>query len=261
MSELDPSTNEAAYRQAMELGDEGERLALAGNYREAVPILNEAVRLHRSLTGPHPSVVVVAATLNNLGFCLGRLQQHGHAVGALQEAKLLCEPLWKAAQHVEVLRLMMARILGALGYSLAMLGEFEAAVPVTEDLIWLQRSLLPPGPAQIDFDLGKDLRLFALVRARVGVDGEKANAAIGEALLIFQILAQQDAARFMRELITTYDVLAEVLDLLGKRDDAALVRSHLVTEYESLATAMEKAGRHEEAKAIRTYSAALAAKP
>lgn len=260
MSQVDQKANDAAFEQATALGDEGERLALVGRYAEAVPVLHEAMRLHRSITGPHPAVIGVCAALNNLGFCLSRLKQYGPAIGALQEARQLCEPMFKVAPSVLILRDFMAKILGALGFSLAMLGEFEAAVEATQDLIWHRRALFEPGPLQVDFDLGKDLRLYALARARVGVEGEKAYAAICEALVIFQHLVRQDPARYMRELIMTLDIQAEVLDAMGRHDDAKVLRGHLVTEYERQAQAMEQAGRAEEAAAIRSYAATLAEK-
>lgn len=260
MSEPDQNANDAAFQQASALGDEGERLALAGRYADALPVLGEAMRLHWSITGPHPSLILVIATLSNLGFCLGKLQQHRAAVEVLTEAQRLCEPLVQAAFEIDVVRDTMAKTLGGLGHSLALLGEFEPAVAVTTELVRLRRSLFEPGPLQVDFDLGKDLRLFALARARVGVDGESANAAIGESVQIFQQLAQQDGAKYGRELITTYDVLAEVLDLLGRGDEAQKLRGHLVTQYEALAQAMEQAGRGDEAEAIRSYSKGLDAK-
>jgi len=260
MSELDENANDAAFQRATALGDEGERLVLAGRYAEAVPVLNEAVRLHRSITGPHPAVFGVATTLNDLGFCLSRLKQYEAAVRVLQEARRLSEPMAKVASSVVELRELMAKILSALGSSLAMLGEFEATVEATKDLLEYRRSLLEPGALQVDFELGKDLRLFALARARVGVEGEPAHAAISQALAIFQRLVERDAAKHGRELLTTLDVFAEVLDSVGRADDAKAVRGHLVVEYEALAKAIELAGRAHEAAAIRSYSAALAAK-
>jgi len=260
MSEPDQNVNDAAFEQATQLGEEGERLALAGRYREAVPVLSEAVRLHRSITGAHPALIGVVAALNNLGFCLSRLKQYEAATRVLREAWQLCEPMAKAAPSVLIVRDFMAKISSTLGFSLAMLGEFEAAVEATRDLIEHRRALFEPGPLPVDFDLGKDLRLFALARARVGVEGERANAAIHEAVVIFQRLAQSEPAQYGRELLTTFDVLAEVLDVVGRVDDAKVVRRHLVSEYEAQARAMEQSGRAQEAAAIRSYSATLAAK-
>jgi len=260
MTQPELTASEVAFEHALLLGNEGERLVQLGKYQEAVPILKESMRLHRSIGVEHPSAVALAATLNNLGLCLGRLHQHTLAVGVLGEARQLCEPLWKAASEIEDLRLLMVRILGALSHSHAVLGEFQAALPVTELLVQLERSLLTPDEAVLDFDLAKDLRLFALVRARVGVDGHHANAAISESLLIFQALVRENAGRYARELVTTYDVFVEVLEMLGRQQDAAVVRNHVVEQYEALAQAMDQAGRQEEATAIRNYAAGLAAK-
>jgi len=260
MTQPEPNASEMTLEHALLLGNEGERLAQLGKYQEAVPILKQSMRLHRSLGDGHPSAVALAATLNSLGFCLGRLHQHTLAVGVLGEARQLCEPLLMAAPEIQDLRLLMVRILGALSHSLAVSGEFQSARPVTEQLVNLERSLLTPGELVVDFDLAKDLRLFALVRARLGVEGENANAAISESLVIFQSLVQENAARYARELVTTYDVFVEVLEMLGRHGDAAAVLKHVVEQYEALAQAMEQAGRHEEATAIRNYAAGLTAK-
>ncbi len=257
---MDQTANDAAFERATALGDEGERLALAGRYAEAVPVLVEAMQQHRSITGQHPAVIGVCAALNNLGFCLSRLKHYGPAIEVLRDARQLCEPMFEAAPSVLILRDFMAKILGGLGFSLAMLGDFDAAVEATKDLVEHRRALFEPGPLQVDFDLGKDLRLFALARARVGVEGEQAHAASSEALVIFQHLVRQDPAQYTRELLTTLDVHAEVLDLVGRHDDAKVVRAYLATEYERQAQAMEQAGRAEEAAAIRSYSATLAVK-
>lgn len=260
MSDLDQAANDAAFERATALGDEGEALALAGRYAEAVPLLNEAMRLHRTITGPHPAVIGVCAALNNLGFCLSRLKQYGPAVEALREARQLCEPMAKAAPSVLILRDFVAKILGALGFALTVLGDFEAAVEATKDLVWHRRALFEPGPIQVDFDLGKDLRLFALARARVGVEGEQAHAASSEAVVIFQHLVREDPAQFTRELVIALDIHAEVLDLTGQHDDAKVLRAYLAGEYERQAQAMEQAGRADEAAGIRSYAASLAAK-
>jgi tetratricopeptide (TPR) repeat protein len=231
---------------------EGERLLRLGRYEEALPILNESLRLQRSITDGAPnSAVLLAVRLNNLGFCLQRLKQHRLAVSSLQEARQLCEPLWKADQGNDALRQLMANILGALEFCLAALGEYEEAMPLTELQVRLQRSLTTPGPLVIDVDLAKALRLFASLRTRVSLEGKEAHSAASEALVIFQHLVQQDPELYTHELNMTYEVFAETLAMVGRHEDAAVVRSHVVVEYEARAKKMDQAGRHEDAAALR----------
>ncbi|HTU60016.1 MAG TPA: hypothetical protein VMF89_16300, partial [Polyangiales bacterium] len=66
MTEAEKSASKLTFEQALAFGNEGERLALLGKYQEAVPVLKESLRLHRSME-PHPSAVALSATLNTLG--------------------------------------------------------------------------------------------------------------------------------------------------------------------------------------------------
>lgn len=212
--------------QAQEYEAQGLRLSEDGQYFAASHAFNMAAELfrHAAQDGSVEAVIQYAAQLNNLGLCLGKLNRYGDAVVHLDGAATIIEDF---LPNNPGLGQYYAATLASLAGALAEIGEFDRAMATTEQVIGFRRSAVEPGPLQVDPELAKALRQHAHVRMVAERELESAFPTATEAASIYQELAAADPSRFNHELYLAYDILAGVLDGLGRRDDAAQMRSWL----------------------------------
>jgi hypothetical protein len=117
--------------------------------------------------------------------------------------------------------------LASLAAVLGELGHYEQAMDVTNHVVLLRRASSRPGSRAVDPELARALRQFAQVRARAGVELDAALPAATEAVTLYEQLVRASPQTFVGALYAAYEILAEVLDGLGRHDDATRVRAGL----------------------------------
>lgn len=152
------------------------------------------------------------------------MQRYEEAARAFQEAARICEWYW---QDDKRLTAFYAAVLASLAAVLTELGRYEQAMDITNHVVLLRRASSRPGSQAVDSDLAKVLRQFADVRARAGVELDAALPAATEAVTIYEQLVRASPQSFVGGLHAAYQVLADVLDCVGRHQDAARVRAGL----------------------------------
>jgi tetratricopeptide (TPR) repeat protein len=196
-----------------------------GRFEQAAGDFEQAAAIYRQLMAGDPTrfALRLAAEINNVGLAWSKLGRHEEAVGALTEAIQLAGPY---DDQPEVLP-FLGGVTSSLAGALAELGQQAEAMAISERAVLFRRSVLPAGELIIDADLARTLRLYARLRASAGVELDRAQSTIGEAVAIYQELAAADPAEFEPELFASYAVMAEVLDRTGRREEAVAIRNFL----------------------------------
>lgn len=196
-----------------------------GRFGLAAADFSQAVGIYRQLVAEDPDrfALRLAAEINNVALAWFKLGRHEDAVDALTEAIQLASPY---DDQPEVLPFLGA-VTSSLASALAELGQYAEALVASERAVLFRRAALPPGELIIDADLAKTLRLYAKLRAAAGVELDRAQPIIGEAVTIFQELADSDPAQFEPDLFASFAVMAAVLDRVGRDDEAVAIREFL----------------------------------
>jgi tetratricopeptide (TPR) repeat protein len=206
--------------------DRAAQLFEAGCYVDALVLFQESAHWYRQQAARYPArfEVVLAGELNNVGLCLGHLGRYEEAASAFREAARICEWYWQDDQRLTA---FYAAVLTSLAAVLGELGHYQQAMDITHHVVLLRRASTEPGSVAVDPELAKGLRQFAQVRARAGLELDAALPAATEAVTIYEQLVRASPQNFVGGLHATYQVLAGVLDGLGRHHDAARVRAGL----------------------------------
>ena len=206
--------------------DRAGQLFEAGLYADALVLFQESADRYRAEAARDPAQfeVALASELNNVGLCLSHLRRYDEAVRVLQEAARICAWYW---QDDKRLNAFYAAVLASLAAALGELGHYQQAMEITNHVVLLRRASSLPGSPEIDPELARALRQFAEVRARAGVELDAALPAVTEAVTLYEQLVRVSPQTFVGGLYAGYEILADVLDGLGRHDDAARVRAGL----------------------------------
>jgi tetratricopeptide (TPR) repeat protein len=208
------------------VSDQAAQLFEAGRYEEALTAFRLSVADHRLDADPDLELYL-AAELNNVGMCLGKLRQFDAAVEPFREATDIYARHWRDDDRLSP---FYAAAMASLAGVLTELGRYDEALDMTNVVVFLRRAGITPGPLTIDPDLAKALRQFAHTRALAGRDLDRALPAASEAVTIYQHLATANPQDYLREWYLAGRILADVLDGAGRPTDAAQVRSWLTAQ-------------------------------
>jgi tetratricopeptide (TPR) repeat protein len=201
---------------------EGAKLFESGRYEEALVTFQQAAAEHRG----QPDELDLAADLNNVGMCLGKLRRFEEAVEPFREATDIWARQWQAD---ESLAPYYAAAMASLAGALTEVRRFEEALDVTSVVVFLRRSEPSPG----NVDLAKALRQFAYTRALAGQDLDRALPAAREAVTLYRDLATAAPQDHLPEWHLAGHVLASILDGLDRTTEATQVRAQLALARQS----------------------------
>ena len=198
----------------------------AGLYADALILFQESADRYRGEATRDPAQFEVAlgTELYNVALYLYQLRRYDEAVRVLQEAARICEWYW---QDDRGLNAFYAAVLASLAAGLGELRQYQQAMEITNRVVLLRRASSRPGSPIIDADLARALRQFAEVRARAGVELDSALPAATEAVTPYEQLLGASPQTYVGGLYASYEILAHLLDRLGRDHDAARVRAWL----------------------------------
>ncbi|WP_328995989.1 tetratricopeptide repeat protein [Kribbella sp. NBC_01245] len=195
--------------------DQAATLRRWGRRAEALPPVEEAVRLYRELAADNPGFVPALATaLNNLGIRFAELGRHAEALPPVEEAVRLRRPL--AADNPAFVP-DLATALNNLGNCYAELGRHAEALPPVEEAVRLGRPLAADNPAFVP-DLAKALNNLGNRYAELGRRAE-ALPPTEEAVRLGRPLAADNPA-FVPDLAKALNNLGNRYAELGRRAEA-----------------------------------------
>jgi tetratricopeptide (TPR) repeat protein len=205
--------------------------ALLGDYMAALHTITEAVAVRRQLAEDDPAAVLpgLAGALENLS---QRQSQIGHiqaAVDAIEEAVHLHRQL-AAADPTASLPGLAGSLIN-FAFRLVEQGRPERALAAVEEGAGIFRQLAHTDPAAFRPNLATSL--WAYARVCLDMDADllpSAMSALQEAIDLYRQLSEQRPEAFRGELESAYQVLADVLDRLGRGDEASEIRQLLDPE-------------------------------
>lgn len=201
--------------------DEGAELFEAGRYEEALAVFERSVIERRAQDG-RADQVQLAADLNNVGMCMGKLRRFERAVEPFREATDIYARLWR--DDDDSFGPFYAAAMASLAGVLTEVRRYDEALDVTSVVVFLRRSPAAPKP-----ELAHALRQFAHTRALSGKELDRALPAASEAVTFYHQLATESPERYVHDWSLAGHVLAAVLDALARPADAAKVRAHLAS--------------------------------
>jgi tetratricopeptide (TPR) repeat protein len=206
--------------------DRATQLFEAGLYADALVLFQESADRYRAAATRDPAQfeVALATQLSNVALCLYHLGRYDEAVRVLQEAATICEWYWQDDKRLSD---FYATVLASLAAALGELRHYQQAMEITNHVVLLRRASSPPGSPDIDPELARALRQFAEVRARAGVELDAALPTATEAVTLYEQLVRASPQTYVGGLYAGYEILADVLDGLGRHHDATRVRAGL----------------------------------
>lgn len=208
------------------MSHEGAELFAAGRYEEALSAFQRAVAEH----GDGADERDLAADLNNVGMCLGKLRRFEEAVSPFRDATDIWARQWR---DDESLAPFYAAAMASLAGALTEVRRFEEAFEVTSVVVFLRRAEAEPAGG---VDLAKALRQFAYTRALAGQELDRALPAAREAVTLYRDLATASPPDHLPEWHLAGHVLASVLDGLDRTTEATQVRAQLALAQQSNGT-------------------------
>lgn len=209
------------------MSEQGAQLFEAGFYEGALAAFELSVADHRLNADPELELHL-AAELNNVGMCLGKLRRFDAAVEPFKEATDIYARHWRDDERLSP---FYAAAMASLAGVLTELRRFEEALEMTSVVVFLRRSgISPDTPPPPDPDLAKALRQFAHTRALAERELDRALPAAREAVTIYQQLATATPDVYLREWHLAGRILAAVLDGVGRPGDATQVRTMLASQ-------------------------------
>ncbi|MFJ8690758.1 tetratricopeptide repeat protein, partial [Micromonospora wenchangensis] len=121
----------------------------------------------------------------------------------------------------------LAASLNNLGIMLSGLGRWEEALAPSEEAVTIRRRLAEANPAAYLTNLATSLCAYGRVCVNMQANFSEALEAVTEAVNIYEGLTEQLPAVFAERLFAAYQIVADVLDGLGRADEAAELRQQL----------------------------------
>ncbi|HEX7134064.1 MAG TPA: tetratricopeptide repeat protein, partial [Iamia sp.] len=216
---------------------------------EAVPPLEEAVRLRRQLAAENPAFVPDLATaLNNRGIRYGEVGRSVEAVAPLEEAVRLRRQL--AAGNPAFVS-DLASALNNLGGCYSELGRGEEAVAPAEESVRLRRALAAENPAFVP-DLASALNNLGIHYGSLAARMLEAVAPAEEAVELYRDLVPgnprfvPDLASALSNLGVRYGSAGRLVEAVGPTEEAVALRRVMAAEnpafVPNLATALINLG-------------------
>jgi len=207
-----------AYDQelARALGNLGSWLSGSGHWQEGLTASQSSVQILRRLAQANPTAHEhdLAMSLNNLGNRFAELGRIKDALDATEEAVQIRRRLAQANPGSYEPDLAMS--LSNLGNWLSKSGRHQEALAATEEAVTIRAGLAVMDPGAYRLALARGLRIFASVRVAGGLELPQALSAAQLSVTIFDQLAQRLPGAFAAELRATSDMLAEIIDQLGR---------------------------------------------
>ncbi|MET8042221.1 tetratricopeptide repeat protein [Micromonospora sp. NPDC005215] len=221
--------NRAAYLPdlAMSLNNLGISLSEVGRRDEALAPAEEAMGIYRRLAEANPAAYLpdLAISLNNLGISLSEVGRRDEALAPAEEAVAIHRRLAEA--NPAAYRADLGASLNSLSIRLSEVGRRDEAVAPAEEAVSIHRRLAEANPTAYLPDLAGSLWRYAWVCVTIDRNLPKALAAVHEAIVLYEGLAEQVPQRFGDDLWSAYRTLADVLNGLGRTDEAIDLRRQL----------------------------------
>jgi tetratricopeptide (TPR) repeat protein len=199
-------------------------LILMDMYSDATEPLIEAIEILRPLVTSNPAVHegLIAQALSQLGVCLVNLERWSEGIEALQEGVEIFSRL-PARFGLHGVEPNYISMLCNLGNALLVNGEAAAAVPILEDAAEKSRILLQSDPLEVRF-LPWSLHSLALALSSL-TSWESALPASEESEALYRQLFSADASAYRERWNRSRQLLANILDALGRQQEASAMRS------------------------------------
>ncbi|KAF8341374.1 uncharacterized protein EI90DRAFT_1728365 [Cantharellus anzutake] len=236
-----------------------------GRHSEALPVVEESVKLYRRLVAVRPASYTpdLAASLNNLYNALSNLGRHSEALGFIKESIKLRRRL--VAVHPELFTPDLALSLNNLYNALSDLGQHSKALPFIEESVKLYRQLVAVDPESYTAHFASSLNNRFNALSNLGRHTE-ALPFIEESVELYRQLVTVHSGSYTPDLALSLNSLHNALSNLGWHSEALpfieesvkvyrkLVAVHpgsytsdLARSLDSLRSALSNLGRHSEA--------------
>ncbi|KAF8344301.1 uncharacterized protein EI90DRAFT_3029142 [Cantharellus anzutake] len=188
-------------------------------HSEALPFIEESVRLHRQLVAVNPELYTpaLAMSLNNLRNALSSLGQHSEALPFIEESVKLHHQL--VAINPGSYTPALATSLSTLCIALSNLGRHSEALPFIEESVKLCRQLVAINPGSYTPDLVRSLNNLCNALSNLGRHSE-ALPFIEECVKLHRQLVANDPGSYTLALVISLNNLYGALSNLGQHSEA-----------------------------------------
>lgn len=230
----DGQSTDIRARKATHANNLSLRLSDLGRREEALAVIEEAVRIYRSLVEVRPQAfqLDLARALNNLANRLSDLGRRENALFAVQEAVAVLRAL--GATCPNVFKLDLASSLTNLSADFSELGRHEEALEAAQEAVFLLRTLKAARADAFESELAGSLGNLSTSLSDVG-RREEALTTVEESVAIYRALADTQPDAFLPDLAVSLHNLSVRLADLGRHEDALLAVEEALSMRRALA--------------------------
>ncbi|MGO9899059.1 MAG: tetratricopeptide repeat protein [Solirubrobacteraceae bacterium] len=241
---------------ATSLNNQSARLSGLGRLEEALPAVEEAVKILQGLAAADPDAFLprLAMSLNNQSARLSGLGRPEEALAAIEQAVEIWRGL--AAAHPDAFLPDLAASLSSQSGCLSGLGRREEALAAVEEAVKILQGLAAADPDAFLPELARSLNSQSGCLSGLG-RREEALAAVEEAVKIRRELVAASPDAFLPELPGSLNNQSIRLSELGRREEALAVIEEAVKIQRGLAAAHPDAFLPELAMFLSNQSAVL----